>query len=48
VTADSRFKRALSIDEVDRSIDRLEHAVREKYPAVRRIFFRPSGETREA
>ncbi|WP_019142738.1 cation diffusion facilitator family transporter [Noviherbaspirillum massiliense] len=34
-----RFRRGLSIDEVDRAIDRLETAVKAEYPSVHRIFF---------
>jgi len=42
LTADVRFIRTLSIDEVDHTIDRLEHRVREQNPAIQRIFFRPA------
>jgi cation diffusion facilitator family transporter len=34
-----RFKRGLSIGEVDQVIDRLEHAVTQQCPAIQRIYF---------
>jgi cation diffusion facilitator family transporter len=43
LAADIRFRRGLSMDDVDHSIARVEGAVRSRYPAVRRIFFRPVG-----
>ena len=39
LTAAVRFKRGLFLDEVDQAIGRLEHAVRNRYPAIQRIFF---------
>ena len=43
LAADIRFRRGLSMDDVDHSIARVEGAVRSRYPAVRRIFVRPVG-----
>jgi divalent metal cation (Fe/Co/Zn/Cd) transporter len=47
LTADVRFVRTLSIDEVDCTIDRLEHRVKQQDPAIQRIFFRPAQRTQE-
>ncbi|MEO8408223.1 MAG: cation diffusion facilitator family transporter [Oxalobacteraceae bacterium] len=38
LTAAVRFRRGLSIDEVERAIDRLEHAIKTECPSVQRIF----------
>jgi cation diffusion facilitator family transporter len=38
-----KFRRGLSIDEVEQAIDRLEHAIRQEYPSIRHIFFEAGG-----
>jgi cation diffusion facilitator family transporter len=45
VAVEIRFRRNLSIDGVDSAIARLETAARSRYPAIRRIFFRPAHDT---
>lgn len=39
LTAALRFRRGLDIDAVERVIERLEGAIRERYPSIRRIYF---------
>jgi hypothetical protein len=39
VTASVRFKRGMTIDEVEKAIERLEQAVRAHNPAVKNLYF---------
>ena len=38
LTAAVRFKRRLNLDQVEQAIARLEHAIKEKFPAIRHLF----------